>query len=180
MGRLRKPIGRSCSAICVFVRHAALASTLNRARGPSFAPMPLSRDRGLTPSWRPRVFRLGRPLFAVSPSGLFGLVGLLVGVAVVVLALWTRPQTVQAVGVIGDSRCGRHHRFTAVKEKEPACTVNCVRLGAEYILVSGNAVYEIENQQFPGLADFAGREVAITGTVAEQTIVVSRIVAVPH
>jgi hypothetical protein len=118
-------------------------------------------------------------LFVVSPSGLFGLMAS-VGV-VVALALWARPQTVEAVGVIGDSRCGPHHRFTALKEKEPLCTLNCVRfLGAEFILVSSNGVYEIANQEFPGLADFAGREVAITGTVAEQRIKVSRIVAVTN
>ena len=165
---------RFCSACRARVEAESAARSVVRAHAA------VAKAQGLTPAWRPRVYRLGRPLLTVSS----GLIGLTAGVGVVVMALglWARPHPVEAVGVIGDSRCGPHHRFTSLKEKEPLCTVNCVRrFGAAYILVSSNAVYEIENQEFPGLADFAGRQVAITGSaVAERRITVSRIVAAPN
>jgi len=172
---------RFCSACRARVDAESTARSVVRAHAAA------AKAQGLPPAWRPRVYRLGRPLLVIS-SGLFSLLSG-VGVVVAVLALWPRPQPVvalcarsqpvEAVCVIGDSRCGPHHRFTALQEKEPLCAVNCVRLGADYILVSGEAVYEIANQQFPGLADFAGRQVAITGSaVAEHRITVSRIVAV--
>jgi len=131
----------------------------------------IARESGVPPAWRPRVIRLGRPLVPVH-----SVAWLLALAAAAGLTAWlVRPTQVLAAGVIGDSFCQQHHRFTQqfnVGDRE--CTLGCVRLGAEFVLVTEAEVHRISNQQLPELAAFAGRRVRVTGTLEDGRIRVSR------
>jgi hypothetical protein len=74
-------------------------------------------------------------------------------------------------GTISDSMCGASHGTTPAK----ACTTGCVKKGAKYVIVVGDKVYAIANQDNPGLAKFAGDNVKVTGTMAGDTITVAKI-----
>jgi predicted anti-sigma-YlaC factor YlaD len=134
----------------------------------------IARTLGVAPAWRPRVFRLGQPTLPVRPTFL-----LLVAIVGVVLAgWWLRPAPVMAVGVIGDSFCDREHRFTRrfnVGDRE--CTLGCVKVGAEYVLVTETQVYRIRNQQLPELAALANQRVRMEGTVKDGQILVAKVTA---
>jgi hypothetical protein len=136
----------------------------------------VARTLGVAPSWTPRVSRLGQPALVVAHPAA---VVLAVAVVLVVAALALRPRQLEAVGVIGDSVCGLQHRFTeAFHVDERTCTVNCVKFGGSFVLVADGNVYAIVNQDFRGLADFAGARVAVSGTPSgDHAIVVSRIVS---
>jgi hypothetical protein len=140
----------------------------------------VARTSGVAPSWRPRVSRLGQPALVVTHPAA---VVLAVAVALVVAALALRPRRVEAVGFIGDSVCGLHHRLAeAFHVDERTCTVNCVKFGGgTFVLVADGKVYAIVNQDFRGLADFAGARVAVSGTPSgDDTIIVSRIASATH
>jgi anti-sigma factor RsiW len=133
----------------------------------------VARTLGVAPAWRPRVFRLGQPELPIRTTGLVG-IGLVAGAAL--LALWIRSTTVVAVGVIGDSICAHEHRFTArfnVGERE--CTLGCVKVGAEFVLVTDTQIYRIDNQKLPALASLASRRVQIKGKLDGDRIVVHSI-----
>jgi hypothetical protein len=102
-------------------------------------------------------------------------IGLVAGA--VLLAVWLRPTPVVAVGVIGDSICAHDHRgFTTrfnVDDRE--CTLGCVKVGAEFVLVTDTQIYRIDNQQLPELASFASRRVQIKGKLDGDRIVVASI-----
>jgi predicted anti-sigma-YlaC factor YlaD len=126
--------------------HAAVAKTLGEA-----------------PPWRPRAVRLGRPpLLATVRPAVLSAAAAMVAVAAVLLF---RPASVSATGVIGDSHCGLTHRYTVQNGgDDAACTVRCVEHGAKFVLLSGDQVFSIANQDFPNLARFANERVALTGT----------------
>ena len=57
-------------------------------------------------------------------------------------------------GTISDSMCGATHPSgTPAKQ----CTTGCVKKGAKYVVVVGDKVYSIANQDAPGLAKYARR-----------------------
>ena len=130
----------------------------------------VARTIGVEPSWRPRVFRLGQPTIPVHPK-------ILVLAAIIVaglLGVWLRPTPVIAVGVIGDSLCkNEHHRFPD-RTGDPDCTLGCVKAGAKFVLVTGQQVYRISNQQFPELAAFADQRVSVQGRWDGDRIVVTK------
>ena len=74
-------------------------------------------------------------------------------------------------GTISDSMCGASHGSTPAK----ACTTGCVKKGAKYVMVVGDKVYSIANQDNPGLAKFAGDNVKVTGSMDGTTITVAKI-----
>jgi len=74
-------------------------------------------------------------------------------------------------GTISDSMCGASHGRTPAK----ACTTGCVKKGAKYVIVVGDKVYSIANQDNPGLAKFAGDNVKVTGTMDGTAITVAKI-----
>jgi hypothetical protein len=74
-------------------------------------------------------------------------------------------------GTISDSMCGASHGSTPAK----ACTNGCVKKGAKYVVVVGDKVYSIANQDAPDLAKYAGDNVKVTGTMSGDTITVSKI-----
>jgi hypothetical protein len=58
------------------------------------------------------------------------------------------------------------------------CTVGCVtRRGQKYVFVSNDKVYQISNQTYAALATYAAESVKLTGTLAKDTITVSKIVS---
>jgi len=133
----------------------------------------VARTMGVAPSWRPRVFRLGQPALPMRAATLT-VVAVATGAAL--LAVWFRPAPVIAVGMIGDSICAHEHRYTArfnVSDRE--CTLGCVKVGAEFVLVTDTRIYRIDNQQLPELASFASRRVQIKGRLDGDRIVVASI-----
>lgn len=132
----------------------------------------IARTMGVAVPWRPRVFRLGQPVLSGRQTLLLLLAGV-VGAGLV--GLWLRQAPVLAVGVIGDSFCLQHHRFTTrfnVGERE--CTLGCVKGGAEFVLVTDTKVYRIRNQELSELASFANRRVQVEGTWDGDRILVAR------
>lgn len=74
-------------------------------------------------------------------------------------------------GTISDSMCGASHGSTPAKQ----CTTGCVKKGAKYVIVVGDKVYSISNQDNPGLAKYAGENVKVTGKMEGETITISKI-----
>jgi len=80
-------------------------------------------------------------------------------------------------GKISDSKCGLTHKAAehGAKVSEHDCVVACVKTGAKYTFVQGGKVYDITNQDYPGLEEYAGETVRLTGDRAGDTITVSKI-----
>ncbi|HET7619280.1 MAG TPA: hypothetical protein VFK20_12285 [Vicinamibacterales bacterium] len=82
-------------------------------------------------------------------------------------------------GVISDSMCGVKHgsgeHGTKMSDKD--CTTECVKGGSDYVFVSGDKIYKIENQDFGDLKAHAGEKVTLTGEMKDDTITVSKIEA---
>jgi hypothetical protein len=75
-------------------------------------------------------------------------------------------------GTISDSMCGATHPSgTPAKQ----CTTGCVKKGAKYVVVVGDKVYSIANQNAPGLAKYAGDQVKVSGKMEGDTITVTKI-----
>jgi hypothetical protein len=126
------------------------------------------------PPWRPRVFRLGQPALPGHRAAML----LLAAVGVGLIGLWLRPAPVLAVGVIGDSYCEHHHRFTArfnVGDRE--CTLGCVKAGAEFVLVTDTRIYRIHNQQLPELSELANQAVTVEGRWEGDRLIIEKMVA---
>jgi hypothetical protein len=133
----------------------------------------VARTMGVSPPWRPRVFRLGQPVLPVRSAWLI-LVAILGAGSIV----WLRPAPVTAVGFIGDSYCRQHHLFTArfnVGDRE--CTLGCVKRGAEFVLVTETEVYRIHDRQRPDLAALANRRVKVEGTLEDGRLLVASLTA---
>lgn len=139
----------------------------------------VARSLRVSPRWRPRVWRLGRPALPLRPSVLLAIAALLAGASAAgSVGWWLRPTPIAAVGIIGDSYCHQHHdqfteRFHATDRE---CTLGCVARGAEFVLVTDTEVYRIRNQSLPELARFANQRVRVEGTVADSVILVRQIV----
>jgi anti-sigma factor RsiW len=134
----------------------------------------VARTMGVAPSWRPRVFRLGQPTLPIRPASL----ALIAGAAgAALLAVWLRATPVVAVGVIGDSICAHDHSAftTRFNADDRECTLGCVKVGAEFVLVTDTQIYRIDNQHLPELASLASRRVQIKGKLDGDRIVVASI-----
>jgi anti-sigma factor RsiW len=132
----------------------------------------IARTMGVTPSWRPRVYRLGKPSLPVRPGVLllFGLIG------AGLLFMLFRPTPVLAVGVVSDSFCAMQHRFTErFKVDGHTCTLGCVKRGAAFVFVTSTRVYPIHNQEHPDLAALANVRVTMEGTIDGDGIRVSEL-----
>jgi hypothetical protein len=80
-------------------------------------------------------------------------------------------------GVISDSMCVRHHESGAEGQAttDPQCTRDCVKGGSKYVLVVGEEVYAIANQDHAELAAHAGETVVVGGVLREQTITIASV-----
>ncbi|HVY93708.1 MAG TPA: hypothetical protein VHA14_13195 [Bryobacteraceae bacterium] len=83
-------------------------------------------------------------------------------------ALWIpafgAQQTV--TGKISDAMCASDHSMMqrgGSKLSDKQCVQECVKSGQKYVLVSKGKVYQIQNQNSPGLAENAGGSVKVTG-----------------
>ncbi|HCC56203.1 MAG TPA: hypothetical protein DEQ47_02895 [Solibacterales bacterium] len=81
-------------------------------------------------------------------------------------------------GSISDSKCGAKHMAGEHGAKMSArdCTEGCIKGGAKYVFVSKGKVYNIDNQDYAGLAEHAGHTVKLTGEMTGDTIKVSNVV----
>ena len=102
----------------------------------------------------------------------------LAGANVVAEQTWT--------GTITDTMCAVTHQSNIEHARERSgktmtnqeCTVGCVmHRGQKYVLVSEGKTYQIENQDYADLPTHAARAVRMTGTLAGNTIKISRIAA---
>ncbi len=69
-------------------------------------------------------------------------------------------------GQISDAMCKSDHAMMqkgAMKMSDKDCTAACVKAGQKYVLVSNGKVFQISNQNAPGLAANAGAAVKVTG-----------------
>ncbi len=82
-------------------------------------------------------------------------------------------------GAISDSACGASHaKMTAGKKmSDRDCALACVKNGARYVFVADGKVYNIANQNFAGLQQYAGERVSLTGDVNGETVTVSKVSA---
>jgi hypothetical protein len=92
-----------------------------------------------------------------------------------VLPAFAAEQTWDAT--ISDSMCVLKHESGAEGQHttDPDCTRDCVRGGSMYVLLVGEKVYKVANQDHADLPTFAGQSVRVTGEVAGDTITVTRI-----
>jgi hypothetical protein len=93
-------------------------------------------------------------------------------------------------GIISDSHCGAVHRsdiehggrITAreciIGRDGDASIPGCVsaKNGAKFVVVVGDKVYQVANQDFKELRTFAADKVRVTGTLNGNTLTVSKIV----
>ena len=97
-------------------------------------------------------------------------------------ASFAAPKDETYTGEIADSQCAKtaSHAMMLKKEgmgdKDPAdpmvkkmCTMNCVKMGGQYVLFNAakKTVYQLDDQTKP--AEFAGAKVTLTGTLDKAT-----------
>jgi hypothetical protein len=75
-------------------------------------------------------------------------------------------------GVITDAMCGNDHAMMKVKP-DSKCVTECVKMGSQYALLAGTAVYTLSDQKTP--EKFAGKKVSVTGVVDGKNIKVTSI-----
>jgi uncharacterized protein YdeI (BOF family) len=105
------------------------------------------------------------------------------GLMVFAVALWMAAPALAADktwnGTISDSNCAAKHAAAeehGAKMSKADCVKACVEQhNAKYVFVSGDKVYNIENQDFAGLKTHAGHNVALSGEMKGDTITVSKI-----
>jgi hypothetical protein len=82
------------------------------------------------------------------------------------------------VGQISDSACNRKHESGAENVPTPPdadCTLDCVRGGSKFVLVTGDKIYQIANQDLAALKTHAGHKVKMTGELRGDSMTVSKI-----
>src|SRR5262245_61366564 len=81
-------------------------------------------------------------------------------------------------GQISDSLCKAKHEEAAEgqgKMPDRDCTLACVKGGSKFVLLVGDKVYQIANQDQKDLQTYAGAAVTITGSLKGDSITVDRI-----
>src|SRR6266568_6409359 len=83
-------------------------------------------------------------------------------------------------GRISDGMCGASHQAKGGASTDRECIFECVKSLAKFVLVDRtNNVIPIANQDLAGLPLYAGRMVRLTGALAGDALVASRIEAIP-
>ena|SRR2546425_11514871 len=91
------------------------------------------------------------------------------GISFILVALVSFAAEKNWTGKISDSMCGASHAAMAHEGKkinDHDCTVECVKGGSRYVLVSQGKVLDIENQDFAELKEHAGHSVKVTGEMS--------------
>jgi hypothetical protein len=84
-----------------------------------------------------------------------------------------KADVVHLKGVIEDSTCAASKTQMSPSDSRVACVKKCLKSGASAVLVVGDKVYKIANQK--DVVKYAGKDVAVDGTVTGDTIQVSKI-----
>lgn len=104
---------------------------------------------------------------------------LTITLAVVTLSLVALRAAEQTwVGEISDSACAMKHESGVENVPPPPaneCVANCIRGGSKYVIVVGDKVFQIANQNAAGLATLAGSKVKITGELKGDAVTISKI-----
>jgi len=106
-----------------------------------------------------------------------GVFGLLAG-----LCSFASGATMTMNGMISDSACGASHAKMMAEHKDAKmtdkdCTLACVKNGGKFVFVSNGKVYNIANQDFAAVKEYAGQTVSLTGDVTGETIAVAKVAA---
>jgi hypothetical protein len=90
------------------------------------------------------------------------------------------PQTETWIGTISDSKCAGSHVGQPHSMTSRECIFECVKARAKLVLVDGNGkVYEIANQDLPGLPLYIGRPVRLLGERRGERIAATIVEAYP-
>jgi hypothetical protein len=89
------------------------------------------------------------------------------------------------IGTISDSMCRASHDSASEHDGKQMsnrdCTLACVKENsAKYVFISHGTVFNIANQDAPGLEENAGGTVDVTGDLSGDTITVSKIEMAGH
>jgi hypothetical protein len=84
-------------------------------------------------------------------------------------------------GVLSDSMCKAHHESGAEGQEttDPDCTRDCVKGGSKYVLMVGDSVHAIANQDQEQLPGHAGTRVVVRGTLQDRAIAIAAIEKAP-
>ena len=74
-------------------------------------------------------------------------------------------------GTVTDSMCSTKH--VAGTKDDVACAQKCMKMGDKAVLVVGDKVYKIENQD--AVKDHIGHKVNVTGTMTGDTIHIDKV-----
>lgn len=109
---------------------------------------------------------------SVSVAVLFAvIIALLTATAVLALGQKDSPDSKPEqtlTGVLTDSRCMGHHP-SASKMTSADCTLFCIKQGASWALVDGDAVYTLKGDS-PSFNRLAGQRVKLTGSIEGKSI----------
>jgi hypothetical protein len=81
-------------------------------------------------------------------------------------------------GALSDAKCnGKHSKdeHGGTQASNHDCATSCIGRGEKHVFVSGGKTYQIANQDFAGLKDHEGHNVALTGEMKGDTITISKI-----
>ena len=104
----------------------------------------------------------------------FALLTMVLGVGLFAATAAAKDQTY--TGTVSDAMCGAKHAMGDAA----ACTRACVGKGSKYALVVGDKVYTLETSDKAAMATLdkqAGAKVSVTGTLKENTIMVTGVKA---
>ncbi len=89
----------------------------------------------------------------------------------------TPDKTTQSfTGTLSDSFCLRKH-YMLVGANPAECTRYCIAHDGHYVLMSGDKIYELENQPGAVLMKYAGQQVHVTGNLLNGTTIEIKSVA---
>src|SRR5215471_9149752 len=94
------------------------------------------------------------------------------------VTIGAKPPEQTWTGEISDSHCRAEHEPISEGDPvlpSPECVKLCLKSGYKYVLVVGEKLYTIANQDNPGLAKFAGEAVKLTGELKGDSITISKI-----
>jgi len=100
----------------------------------------------------------------------------LIMLGVVLLAFGCMAWADSWTGTVSDGMCGAKHAHASADAA--ACVAKCVAGGGKYVLVSGDKVYQVDNQD--AFKDYAGKSVRVTGTLTGDAITVEKVEAAAH
>ena len=81
-------------------------------------------------------------------------------------------------GALSDAKCnGKHSKdeHGGTQASNHDCAAKCIAGGEKAVFVSSGKTYKIANQDFAGIKDHVGHNIALTGEMKGDTITISKI-----